>query len=66
MAKSSKEVQRNVNMLKKAMSIRGDIKPGDLQNKANMILANPQRAGKVAKQIPSPKTVAGVAVRGLI
>lgn len=66
MAKSSKDVQKNVRALKSAMGIRGDIQPGDLQVKANAILSNPRQAGKVAKKLPALHTNAGVAFRGLI
>lgn len=66
MAKSSKDVQRNVNALKKAMSIKGDIKPGDLQNKANQIMQSPQQMGKMAKKLPPVSTKTGLAIRGLI
>ena len=66
MAKSSKDVAKNVKALKSAMGIRGDIKPGDLQMKANSILSNPREAGRVAKKLPPLHTKEGVAFRGLI
>lgn len=66
MATSGKDVQRNVTALKKAMGIKGDIKPGDLQLKANAIMSSPQRRGAMNAKLPSAKTKTGLAVRGLI
>lgn len=61
MATDSKSVQRNANMLKRAMNMRGDIKPGDLTMRAKEIMAP-----KPVSKVPPPKTKLGVAVRGLI
>lgn len=66
MAKSSKEVQKDVKVLKRALGMRGDMQPGDLTLKAREIMKNPMRAGKVAKKLPALHTKEGVGFRGLV
>lgn len=66
MATSGKEVQKNVNALKRAMGMRGPIQPGDLTLKAKQIMAQPPKKAKVSNKIPPLHTKKGVAVRGLI
>lgn len=61
MATDGKDAAKNVRMLKRAMNMKGDTQPGDLTMRAKQIMTQ-----KPARKIPSAKTVAGVAVRGLI
>lgn len=62
MAKSFKEVQKNVSALKRAMGMRGQLQPGDLTNKARQIMT----PKKPAKKLPPVDTKKGVGTRGLI
>ena len=61
--KSLKDAQKNVSMLKRAMGMRGEFKPGDLTMKARAIMSKP---AKVAKKLPPVDTKRGTGVRGLI
>jgi hypothetical protein len=62
MATSGKDVQKNVDKLKRAMGLKGDIKPGDLTLKAREIMGGNPRQTK----IPPRDTKKGLGVRGLV
>lgn len=62
MATDGKNAAKNVRMLKSAMGMKGKIQPGDLTMRAHEIMAQKPKA----KKLPSAKSVAGVAFRGLI
>lgn len=67
MATSGKEVAKNMQALKRAMGMRGEIKPGDLTLKARQIMATPpKKKASVSHTLPPLHTKKGVAVRGLI
>ncbi len=66
MATSGKEVQKNVKALKKAMGMKGDLKPGDLQVRAHELLATSPKKVTEKFKLPAVGTKKGVAMRGLI
>lgn len=66
MATSGKEVAKNVSALKRAMGMRGTIKPGDLTMKAKQIMAGPAKKSAAKVKLPPLHTKKGIAVRGLI
>lgn len=66
MATSGKEVQKNVRALKRAMDMRGPLKPGDLTLKSREIMATPTKKANKSRDLPALHTKKGVAVRGLI
>lgn len=64
MATSGKEVAKNVRALKRAMDMKGPIKPGDLTMKSREILSQPVKKSSI--KLPAATTVKGVAIRGLV
>lgn len=64
MATNGKDVAKSARALKNAMGMKGAIKPGDLTMKAREIMSQPAKKPKA--KLPSPNTLKGVALRGLI
>lgn len=66
MATNGKDVAKNMRAIKRAIGIKGPVKPGEVTMKARAIMAQPPKKSSNAKKLPPLHTPKGVAARGLI
>ena len=63
MATDGKQVRKNYEKLKRAVGLKGDVKPGDVTMKAREIMSPPKKS---SIKLPPADTKRGLGVRGLV
>lgn len=66
MATNGKEVAKNMRAIKRALDIKGPVKPGDITLKSRELNAQAPKKVSTTQNLPALHTKKGVAFRGLI